>query len=293
MKIVENVFEIAESFMQNPRYVTMNHQRIKDLAETISKTEPRPFPFPDNDIDPFNAIVRELVASSINYCYWYGKDTVRPNGANSTKMYELLEDAFKEFRYGSKVVFTRCLDRLKRSLLINRFPLVEERIKHLDELNPHALEIAIEIENRYNVGIDNNGVNLGSLMEDIVMNFPGFASDIFLKRASLFFIQLYRRFGWFDDELPDLHVPADYQVPKMLEHFGCTEYDISLFRKIDHNELILKNSLEECEIRAANILTVKRLCELTLWNVSDIDSFFFLNRHSATNPFHLTITTDY
>lgn len=291
MKIVENVYQIAESFMDDPRYVFMNHQRIDELAETIAKTEPQPFPFPDDGIETFNAIIRELVAASINYCYWYGKDTVRPNGSGSTNMYLLLDKAFANFKYSSD--FEGCLDKFKRSLLINRYPLIEERIKHLDELNPYAIEIAIKIENRYAVGIDNAGVSMESLLEDIVTHLPGFASDIFLKRASLFFIQLYRRYGWFDDELADLHVPADYQVPKMLEHFGCTYYHNDLLKKIDRNELIPKNSLEECEIRAANILVVKRLCEKSLWNVSDIDSFFFLNRYSAKNPFHLTITTDY
>ena len=177
-------------------------------------------------------------------------------------------------------------------LAIERFPLIEERIRHMNQLIPYAIEFCIMIENRYGVGIGQD-VDLEYLLNEMVERFPGFASDMFLKRASLFFIQLHRRFGWFGDELQYLHVPADYQVPKMLEHFNCIVYEDNLKEAINSNQQIPKNSLEECEIRAATILAVREFCNLTGWNVSEIDSFFFLNRHSAENPFHLTITTDY
>ena len=55
--------------------------------------------------------------------------------------------------------------------------------------------------------------------------FQGFSSDVFLKRTSLFFMQLYRKFGWYKDDLMQtLFVPADYQIPKILRHFECIEY---------------------------------------------------------------------
>ena len=99
--------------------------------------------------------------------------------------------------------------------------------------------------------------------------FPGYASDIFLKRASLFFIQLYRNFGWFKDGMLKIPVAADYQVPKMLYHYCCTVYSEKLQNKIFAHELVLKNSREECEIRSATILICRKLCELTGWNISD------------------------
>lgn len=285
MRIVENVFEIAESFMKSPRYVFMNNAKIDLLADTISQTEKPVFPFPDKGIEYFPAVVRELVAASINYCYWYGRDNVRPNGAGSTRMYELLANAFFDFKYASVDTFTKCINDFWKLMAIERFPMLEERRKHLDELVGSGMEFCIYVES--------GKYDLEYLLNEMVERFPGFASDIFLKRTSLFFIQLHRRFGWYSDELHNLHVPADYQVPKMIEHFGCTYYSSDLDNRIKSNIQIPKNSLEECEIRAATILTVKRFCELTGWNVSEIDSFFFLNRHSAEKPFHLTITTDY
>jgi hypothetical protein len=79
----------------------------------------------------------------------------------------------------------------------------------------------------------------------------------------------------------------------MLNHFGCIIYEDDLSYAIDTNQLIPKHSQAECEIRAATVLTIKMLCEITGWNVAEVDAFFFTRRHDAQNPFHLTITTDY
>jgi hypothetical protein len=88
-------------------------------------------------------------------------------------------------------------------------------------------------------------------------------------------------------------VPADYQVPKMLEHFGCLKYKTSLSNKIASHSIIPKYSLEEVSIRGATILVCDRLAELTGWNKSEIDSWLWLRRKECTKPFHLTVTTDY
>jgi hypothetical protein len=70
-------------------------------------------------------------------------------------------------------------------------------------------------------------------------------------------------------------------------------YSSDLKNMIDSYQLIPKYSQIECEIRSANIIAVKTLCDLTGWNVADIDAYFFLRRHDSDRPFHLTITTDY
>lgn len=292
MKLVEDVYEIAESFMNNSKYVKLNEPRIKEMADTMLTAGKTDFPFPDKTDDTFKLIVKEIVAASINYCYWYGRHDIRPGGASSTWMYQLLNQAFFDFEYADTEKFSECIERFIRALSIQRFPLLEERARHLRELKSDAIELAISIENQYSVGINFKN-DMTYIMTYLVEKFPGFASDMFLKRASLFFIQLYRRFGWFGDELNLLHVPADYQVPKMLEHYSCIDYSDDLKYDIENHELIPKHSIKECEIRAATVLTIKKLCELTRWNVADVDSFFFLRRHDATEPFHLTITTDY
>jgi len=292
MNYVNTVYELSKSFMTDSSYVDLEVDQIEDFAEEMKAQGPPVFPTPEID-DIQKGILLELVAASVNYCYWYGKSTIRPQGSNSTKMYDLLLQAFSDYSPSYKShKFKDCINKFSILLSQNRFPLIEERIKHLNELADESVDAE-----QFTIGISNDhlkGVlNLNLTFNRLISYYPGFASDMFLKRASLFFIQLFRRFGWLANDLKNLHVPADYQVPKMLEHFGCISYDYSLQQAIDGNDLIPKGSLAECEIRAATVLTIKRLCELTGWNVAEVDGFFFLQRHECDNPFHLTITTDY
>lgn len=295
MYLSNQVYELSEEFMKDSTFVKMIPEQIEVVADEIVKSGKQRFPIPDrsddNDVIIYKQVFMELVAASINYCYWYGKGTVRPNNAGSTFMYECLMNAF----YNENTEdYNRCIDYLIDILSFNRFPLIEERIKHLTELkSSKARDITIRITNN-NIGVYKKGDNnINTYMSEIIATLPGFASDLFLKRASLFFIQLYRRFGWFSNQLYYLHVPADYQIPKMLEHNKCISYNAYLKNIISTNQLIPKHSQMECEIRSATVLTMKKLCELTGWNIAEVDGYFFLKRYEAKQNFHLTITTDY
>lgn len=290
MKLVDGVYELSESFMKNPQYVALDHDRIKEVSKLIVEKK---FPIPKVD-NAAVGIILELVAASINYCYWYGKSDVRPNGANSTLMYEIMMNSFYDFRYPDTRDFKKCIDRLCSNLAIYRFPLLEERISHLYQLLDFGLDFCIDINTTFFVkNPEENDKVLEYFLDELVASFPGFASDMFLKRASLFFLQLNRRFGIFADEISHLPVPADYQVPKMLEHYGCIKYNRHLKDIINSNQLIPKNSLQECEIRSATILVIKELCDITGFSTPTVDGFFFLNRYNSKDKFHLTITTDY
>ena len=131
------------------------------------------------------------------------------------------------------------------------------------------------------------------LLHELVRRYPGFASDMFLKRAFLFVMQLYRKLNFFSDTIDQIPVPADYQVPKMLEYFGCLMYSPELIHKIKSHRMIPRYSIEEISIRAGTIMVCDRLSELTGWNKSEIDAWLWLRRKECKKPFHLTITTDY
>lgn len=284
MKFSEQVFELAENFMTKSLYVIIRGDMIEALAHQM-KNEPVYQKYEQGpDPDTYKTILIELVASSINYCYWYGSSKVRPGNSSSTTMYSIVETTFDEFNFESQEDFVDCIDIIQKALLYQRFPLVEERIRHLNELIAYGQKFATFIQ---------TSRDFEECFAHLITFFPGFGSDLFLKRASLFFIQLYRRYKWFADEMFSLHVPADYQIPKMLSHFECIEYSSILKDTIDFNSLIPKHSVMECEIRSATILVIRELCKLTGWNVSDVDGWLFTKRHEPTRPFHLTVTTDY
>lgn len=287
MNLVEGVFELAESFIQPKEpveFVQIDMQRTKSLSQTMMEAGKSLF-IPPTTNNNLKGIVLELVGSSINYCYWYGRSTIRPGNASSTTMGELLREAFCEYKGEDHLLFNNSITYFQELLAQHRFTLLEQRRKHLNELRSIGEDFCIDIQNSHSA--------INPIMDRLITLFPGFASDMFLKRASLFFIQLYRRFGWFEKYLHFLHVPADYQIPKMLNHYGCISYTSILKNLIDSNKLIPKHSQTECEIRSATILTMRELCKLTGWNIAEVDAWLFVRRHDATGPFHLTITTDY
>jgi len=286
MNLSETVFEVAEQFMENPRYVSINNKHLNSLAEKLKSSIPPTFPV-NNTEDEVLAVIHELVGNSINYCYWYGKHNLRPNGSSSSLMYECVQNAFFDYSTkGFSKTFSESIDALIELLAVKRFPLLEERRNHLKELIESGFLFAKSICNSDKKDLQPHLLNL-------VSKFPGYGSDIFLKRASLFFLQLYRRFGWFEDGMKKLHIPADYQVPRLMDHYGIIEYNSELRYEIDNDRLIPKWSQKECEIRSATILVAKKLGQILNWNVAEIDGFFWLNAKQLRNPFHLTVTTDY
>lgn len=282
MKLVNDVFEISESFMKNPEHVRMNYEGIERVGNKMLEAGVTKFPPQLPTADITKVILMEFVGDAINYCYWYGRSTIRPGGASSGLMYKLVEEAFENWPWHN---METCINKLIELLSINRFPMLEEREKHLREIaekDTHDFIINVK-----------NGKYFNDMFIKLIKTFPGYASDIFLKRASLFFIQLYRKFGLFEEAMYEIHVPADYQVPKLLEYHGCIQYDPYLTTLIDSSMLIPKYSALECEIRAATVLACKKLMEITKWNIADVDGWLWLRRKEVTTPFHLTITTDY
>jgi hypothetical protein len=290
--MIPSPFRISEEFMKNPQWVKINYDHVAKLANDMLETGITPFPPQSTGENERQIIIKELVASSINYCYWYGKSTIRPNDCGSSLMYDLVNDSFSKINLSISI--KACANRLAKKLSLNRFPLLEERIKHITEVATVGESLASDMHMGYINNQHKPEKDGGIYFKTLLESFPGFASDIFLKRASLFFLQLYRRLGWYEDMiLFYLPVPADYQVPKMLRHFHCIKYLSPLGFMVDNGQLIHKGSLMECEIRAATILVCRELQSQTGWNISDVDSWLWLRRKECNTPFHLTITTDY
>jgi hypothetical protein len=282
MDFVKGVFDLASEFMINSKYAKLHYSGINETVKLMKANGTSSFNY-DNEVDKFRFCLFELVGNSINYCYWYGKSHIRPCGSSSRMMYSLLEQAFKE--YQPFFNFADCLEEFVKLLAINRFPMLEERKNHLMELITEAEYLCEQITQQNDDPTE--------YIEKMIQSFPGYASDMFLKRLSLFFIQLNRRFGWFQNAMTYLHVPADYQVPKKLRHYNCIQYSEELENIVDNEQPIQKHSPQECEIRAATILACQELVKQTNWSIAEIDAWFWLKRNEITKPFHLTITTDY
>jgi len=281
-KIIDRVRTMSVDFVGEDMPVSIDYNAVNRLAAVMEAEGKMAFAAESN-ISQAQAVLLELFASSINYCFWYGRYDFRPMTGGSTNMYDVIIDALHNNFEGT--IDAEFMNTIIDRLVFDRYPLIEERMRHLMEVSLGTQEfIMFVLTNR------NNDARI--VLHELVRRYSGFASDMFLKRAFLFIIQLNRKLDFFKgmDEIP---VPADYQVPKMLEHFGCLKYKVSLLNKIKAHTMISKYSIEEISIRGATVLVCDNLSKLIKWTKSDIDAWLWLRRKECKKPFHLTITTDY
>lgn len=134
----------------------------------------------------------------------------------------------------------------------------------------------------------------------------------FMKRAQLFPMMYHGRALSSDGRLQPIRDPenfgpiADYEVPKILKHFGILRYSVELAARVDDGMILEKGSAMEIEIRAQTVnamsdllcrVNEKRLSDelipitmaeldYAIWNMGRSDEFKKL-RH------HYTYTTAY
>jgi len=285
-KVIETVFELSEQFMRNSQYVKMNEEEIVLLANKLRETNFKiPLMAPKN----LNyEVIKDILKNSINYCYWYGKSDVRPNESCASKLGSIIDECFEDKDYENSKELSSMYTKFLCKITGERFPLIEERSRHLRQILPYVKSISDKI-------IKNE--NLKQSFWEVICISESYGTDLFLKRACLLFIELYRKYDHFRNlyrnDIKYLPVPADYQVPKILEHYRCIVYSKDLKRSIEDHQLIPKHSIQECEIRSATVLVCKKLCDLTGWTIAEIDWWLWSQRDSVKTPFHLCITTDY
>jgi len=302
--IIDTTRDLVESFTSAPTYVILVEDNISKLAEEIPQSTLTPFGKPNIpyhhrlpigssafDEDKAGIVFYELVANSVNYCYWYGKHNIRINNSSASQMYKLLDEVFNRLGDWS---YSSVIRAFKEELIKNRFPLIDERIKHLNEIekNPYQVHDLVDYIAR---AVENENYDIDELLAQLITGLPGYAQDMFLKRAFLFFIELYRRMGWFKNQIHRLPIPSDYQIPKILHYYGCVYYCKQLQDLINNSELIPEGSLMECEIRASAIKACDVIAEKAKCKPCDVDTFLFNNRNicGKERPFHLTITSNY
>jgi len=313
----KKVLEIANQFTKKPKHVWISDSiiderasfikgELKDDNELMGRPNiPKPTHEPTlEESDIAQVVLYELMASSVNYKYWYGKHDIRPNDSCANKMYQVLDDSFSALSIPETISSNYCtglVDVFTANLALERFPMMKDRSSNLAELkrdilgrgDPKYPPNASFFANQMAKDILDGSERVDEWLKTLITSFPGFGQDIFLKRAFLFFMMLNRRMGWFSNDIHKLPIPADYQIPKILRGWGCLKYGDELCGMIDNSELIPQGSLMECEIRASSIIACQRLSERASVTMSDVDNYIWINRKSCSDPFHLTITTDY
>lgn len=309
MKPIETVWSVVNEIMATPKFVRIDFDAIDRNVAGIQEFNkqkvllgPRFKEWAVGGYDAqLNMVWYDLIASSVNYMFWYGSGEIRPGGSNSVKMYRLLDAAFQG-RENQTPVISRVIEDFADKLVLERFPHSETRYRHLMEIMPQLLEDRSWDESRLrsrsqfvkNIAFHRDRYNsIEEWVTDLILLFPNFGQDIFLKRAFLFFGLLNRRYGWFADIIKDLPIPADYHIPKMLRWLGCLEYSAPLADAVDNDVLIPAGSRKEVEIRAASLMACDWLAEKARCSMTDVDAYLWTQRKASNDKIHLTITTDY
>jgi hypothetical protein len=299
MSCIQDVRNLVSQFLENSRYVNINKGCCAAIGKKVAKVvrenalpkcgEPSCLTDKNGKPDLQKIFEYELIANSINYCYWLGDHSIRPKDASSGKMYNLLTDCWEEMnklskstRYPSTQQTKIIIEKFIGKLSGERFPLLEHRVRHLKEIEMY----------HYPGSIDNQ-INVEDMLSYLINLYPGYAADPFLKRAFLLIIQLNRTTGLFENEIKDVPVPADYQVPKMLRWHQCIQYLGELEHCVDNMIHIPEGSRMELELRAATIRACDYIAKEANCSPAQVDSYLWGNRKDCNHPFHLTITTNY
>ncbi len=311
MKLVDNIMDIALAVSCND-IVSINYSALRSVAALMKDN-----PLEEKQVDEHKIkkaltvdsrlgrelVLKELVSDAVNYCYWIFDSGVRPNGAGSTMMRQLLEQSFDaRLAMNSRLDLVAQLRKFHKRMMISRFPLMDKRREHL-----YALARPLMVYGASNVSAHQTsntvahivvrdialGIPMDQMLDFLISEVDGYGDDPFLKRAFLFFIQLNRVFGIYEEEVQKLPVPVDYQVPKMLNHYQILDYSEELAAKIDQGVHLPENGPEEMAIRAATMIACRDLGDITGWSAADVDGWFFTRRNETGQNFHLTITSNY
>ena len=297
MTYLESVENLVEQFCKDPIdvYIDIKPEIVDKLGKQIGEMECSDMGVPkvifeiaeknSLEYDSFDfkqlVVLYELLAGSVNFCYWYGAHNVRPTGGGASVMYQCLDEAFRASAQDGNIT-----GRFGENMVRCHMPLIEERLKYVSH-------VAIRDSVKNDVYLLLYAKSLQDFLDKLLISYVSFSKDMFLKRAFLLVHMLNRRLGLYEEFIHQVPVPADYQIPKMLEWFGVLKYSDDLHDMIWESRLIPSGSLQECEIRASTIMACKMLADEIGCTQGDIDIALWYNRKACDNPFHLTITTDY
>lgn len=310
MKVIDHIFDMSEKIIDMSSDVSINWYRLNCVIDNIMKNSPPKIKQVDKHVIKSsqldrNVLLKELVSDSVNYCYWQYNSRYRPNDAGSTKMRELLEEYFDtKLAWQSQKNFQYQLRRFYKAMMLESFPLMDKRLTHLMALsrsliiphtinrNVHKVRVTTIAESLISM-IMPCKIEFEKLFNFLIMEVDGFGEDPFLKRAILFFLQLNRIYGLYEEDIKQLPIPADYQVPKMLVSYGILTYSSKLSNKIELGEHLKENGPEDMAIRAGAIVAARRIGERLGWSPADVDGWFFKRRNESKAPFHCCITSNY
>lgn len=263
--------ESARAFFKPPDYLAA-------LLETIDREDAY------RVIHAFNAI-----NASLQYCFFLGSSTVRFDGIDSAWVMRMIDGVFRECGICSTRDIYAVKEHIIEALIASNITLLDKRVETVNEVF-ERLDF-VRYGERY-LDVD------ASI--DLLSRLVCFKRDIFFKKGIFavgitgrMLLDLRRNHRDYREQFERLPVPADYQIPKMLRHFGLIEFSPELAHIIDSDQFIPENSVMELGIRAATVQACGLIAEYNGVCADDVDGWLFMRRGESGERHHLCVTVSY
>jgi hypothetical protein len=283
---MSRVRTLSETLLKNPRYVTIDSDRVNTVAEILRsfKLEIPTWNFPPlyPTSDDFEEMcLFYLVFNAINYCYFdhdgkkFRDGNVTGSTLAATRLTENWED-IKLPQFLANVDENYLLSQLFQAE--NPISLVKERAAALREVGEFINRNVDFTFRKFFQKYKSNAYFVSQAIPTLLSTWR----DPFFKRAQLFVGMVHGRFQNLENPpfvngLEDLTVFADYRVPETLVRMGVVVPSASLMTRIHRREPIYSGSRKELELRAASILGADAV----------MDVFNEINGENPINSLHM------
>ena len=295
--VIRQVREAAETFM--PGHVTLDEERIDAFRIEPSEAEEEFFAPPpylaslstELPTEEYRFLLHAYNAlnGALQYCFFLGTSAIRFGGMDSFGMMRLIDGTFAECSIRHPGEIPSACETLRRRLIASAVTMLESR-----------LEIVEELCTRFDFEAYGQSLYDVNASLDLLAGMACLKRDLFFKKGLLALMlsnrmqpELKSEHPCYARQISALPVPADYQIPRMLRHFGLIRLSEDLRSMIDSDTPLPENSAMELNLRAATVLSCGRLARNNGISPDQVDAWLFRQRNLATVKHHLCVTRSY
>lgn len=312
--MLEKIIETTNFVIENADYVSIDDIKIQEFANRIKDTKANHW-LANNPFGLLNLSKEELslfllIYGSMDFCFWGNpKWTIQTEKGNLDGAFALLYALLKEAKENKQFLTPTYLmnlteEQFEKILKGNvQIPLFKERYHRITSIGKILVEKHItsfyqEIKEK---------TTDTELFHYVIETFP-FLEDTrtyngktiyFYKLAQLMTSDILHLRAIKENIKVDIsHLVgcADYKLPQVLHQFGVITYKPELEQKLLEKQEIEENAKEETEIRAATIVVIRKLSEITGIDAIEINDMIWLQGQDKSLPwipYHLTKTPSY
>ncbi len=295
--VIETVYKAADTFMSD--YVTINDEKIASFRIADVQESTRYFSMPSylesmrKEIDPVVAYkivhIFNAIQASLQYGFFTARADIRFDGIDSQWVVKMIDAVFAEFKVRSVTDVHRTKGRILEKLTASGITMLRSRVETVEEVFAKL--------NFYEYGEAYADAD-ASLM--LLSKLVCFKQDLFFKKGLFALMMTGRMLPELAENHPDyaeavalLPVPADYQIPKMLRHYGLITLSDELEKMVENNISLPENSEPELSIRAATVKACKLIAERNAISADAVDAWLFAHRLESSLKHHLCVTEFY